>query len=159
MKRIIMVLGVMALLAVAVVSMGVANGAPGGRELIMDALVVEISPGVSTTLDKGQTEYVELDLFEEGDAGGVAIGEGDGMSMATEPMGVAGTMGLFVYEIFGEGEIPVSSGPGLAGDPGGRTGAIIGGTGLYRGTTGEHNVTFIEGVITINFKFGSRGRP
>ena len=61
-------------------------------------------PGASITLGKGQNEYAKLVLYDEGDAGRVAIGEGAAMLIATEPVRVQGIMGLFVFKIFGKGE-------------------------------------------------------
>ena len=157
-KVAIMVLGAMALLVVAVVSIGVANGAAGGQELIVDAFVPEQIPGPSITLGKGEDEYAKLVLYEEGNAGGVAVGKGAAMLIATEPVNVHGIMGLFVYEIFGKGEIHISAGPGTPRDPGGRIGAIIGGTGTYRGVTGEYHHVAVDDPVTflrITFKFNS----
>ena len=65
MKKIIMVLGVVALLAVAGISMGVANAKPGGQELVLDTKITFLFPGASNTLDKGAAEYLESVLFRE----------------------------------------------------------------------------------------------
>ena len=155
MKKIIMVLGVVALLAVAAVSMGVANAKPGGQELKVDALITTISPGPSPALAKGATLYVEFDLFRQGDAGNEVVGEGDFMGMSTAG-NVSEAMGLFVYRLDGKGDIHVSSGAGTGLAPEGRIGAIIGGTGIYRGVTGEyHHKAVGGGEIHITFKFNS----
>ena len=155
MKKIIMVLGVVALLVVAAVSMGVANAKPGGQELMVDAVITNLTPGSSSTLNKGETLYVEFDLFRQGDAGGEVIGEGDFMGMSTAG-NVSGAMGLFVYRIDDIGEIHVSAGSGTGVDPEGRIGAIIGGTGIYRGVTGEyHHKSVGGGELHITFKFNS----
>jgi len=121
-------------------------------------LVTELTqPGGSINLDKGEPEYAELALYEQGDAGGAAIGEGDVMIIATAPVGVQENMGLWVYKIFGKGEIHVSTGPGTGRNPGGRIEAIIGGTGFYRGVTGEyHQLTVGErpgAVLQLTFTF------
>lgn len=69
MKKVVMVLGVVAPLAVAGISAGVANAKQEGQELKVDALVTEITPRASITPAKGEAAHAELDLFEEGDAG------------------------------------------------------------------------------------------
>ena len=72
MKRYLLVLGVVALLTIAVALIGAANGASASQELRIDALVTEITPGPggSINLGKGEAEYVELALYEGGDVGG-----------------------------------------------------------------------------------------
>ena len=154
MKKIMMVLAAVALLAAAGVSISAANAKPGGQELKLDGVVREVTPGPSASLPKAAMEYVEIDLFRDGDAGGAVIGEGDLMAMVTAPVGVSEVMGLHVLHIFGEGEIHVSLGPGIGRNPGGRVGAIIGGTDIYRGVTGEYHLqSVVGGEIHITFKF------
>jgi len=151
MRKIIMVLGVVALLAVAAVSFGIINADSDDQEqLTLDALVDVVTPADPTALPKGATYYAALDLFGEGDAGGTVIGKLDSMTMSTAPADVLEGMSLSVYKIDGEGEIYVAFGPGNAfieGTPG----AITGGTGKYRSATGEALLTVVGGVIRTAF--------
>lgn len=148
-----MILGVVALLAA--VSMGVASQPRGVPEFRLDGEIMLLIPGYSSTLEEGERLYAEIDLYGEGDLGGVIIGKGHYMAMGTAPVGVSGSMGLFFYEIFGEGEIHVSVGPGSGFTPP-RVGVIIGGTGIYRGVTGEYSHVTDAPDLYITFKFNSR---
>ena len=63
MKKIIMVLGVMALLALAGISVDVVNAKPEGQELAIDKRITFLVPGSSRTLNEGEVEYTESVVF------------------------------------------------------------------------------------------------
>ena len=156
MKKLILVMTVVALLVVAAVSVGVANGAPGGQELRFETVNTDLSPGSTTTLPKAGIAAAAFDIYEEGDAFGTIIGQGKAMAMATEDVTVQGAIVIFAFEVTGKGEIHVSSGFGNSSAPGGRPGVILGGTGIYRGVTGEFLLERIApGVLLATFKFNS----
>ncbi len=121
----------------------------------MELVFTAAAPDVSRNLGKGEPQYIEWDLYGEGDAGGELIGKAHYMAVVTTPINVQGNMGLFVHEIFEKGEIHVSLGRGLSSNPGGRVGAIIGGTGIYRGVTGEYHLETVGGERHITMKFNS----
>jgi len=152
MTKIIMVLGVVALLAVVGIFMGVANAKSAVGELTIDAKFVAFFPDRSANLPEGVPYYSVLDIFKEGEIGGVPIGEGHLMNMATEPIGTSGTISRWVVRIFGEGEIHLSTGPRIGPAP--QLGAIIGGTEIYRGASGDFSrETIGGGELRITFHF------
>ena len=151
-----MVLGVVALLAAAGVSLGVANAKPGGQELRLDTVSTDLAPSDILSLAKSGMIYAKADIFQEGDAGGTVIGQVDVMAMKTTGSGEnVLAMGLFTYKIFGEGEIHVSHGPGNSTLSEGRSGVITGGTGNFRGVGGESHVLTVAGVGHATFNFNS----
>ena len=147
MKKIIAVMGVVTLLAVIVLSIGVVSG---DEELKVDVLTT-FATGSTVNLPAAGMAYVEQDIFDEGDAGGTVIGQVTIMVMATKPVGVSEAMGLFVYKIFGEGEIHVTTGPSRSTNSDGTTGVITGGTGVFRGVSGESLFKTVAGVGSVTF--------
>ena len=166
MKKIITVLGVMALLALAGISMDVVNAKPGGQELVVDTRVTLVVPGNSSTLNKGEVEYAESVLFKEGACelscpsvdGDEVIGMFRANLMATEPIGTFGAIGTLVYSL-PEGDIHVS----IQSVEGVVTGVIIGGTGDFRGAAGEYSSIRLrprdrQATFKFNFTVGKVSR-
>ena len=157
MKKVAVVLSVMALLALAAVLIGAANGANGSQHLVVDVKWVSFSPANSANSPKGAAYYAELDVFREGEIGGVPIGEGHQMTMATQPIGTSGALGLWVFRIFGEGELHATISPrdpNLPCSSQNCIGVITGGTGIYLGASGDfsrENLNGGENRVTFNF--------
>ena len=156
MNKIIAAMGVVAILAAMIFSIGLVSAKSGGQELNVDVRTTFFTE-TTGDLPEGGMVHVKQDIFAEGDVGGTVIGQVNIMVMATEPVGVNQAMGLYVYKIFGKGEIYVSTGPSNSRDPDGTTGAITGGTGQFRGISGESNFK-TEPLVgsSVNFKFNSR---
>lgn len=155
MNKIIAAMGVVAILAAMIFSIGLVSAKPGGQELNVDVRTT-FATGTTGGLPEGKMVHVKQDIFAEGDAGGTVIGQVNIMVMSTEPVGVNQAMGLFVYKIFGKGEIYVSTGPSNSSSPDGTTGVITGGTGQFRGVSGESNFKTVAGVgSSVTFKFNS----
>jgi len=125
--------------------------AEAANQLVMD-VVFTFSTGVSSSLDKGDRSYGEFDLFEEGTVGiEERIGEGKWDEVITEPVGTTGWYGSNTFHVFGQGVIEgVSTGPPWEG-------AIVGGTGVFAGASGEYSSTCegFEGFCRITFTFNA----
>ena len=143
MKKLLMVLGVMALLAAALSVTAATTTADDDDKLVVDVDSTFI-PSTSFLLAKGELGYVEGDVFEEGQTGVAApIGKLIGSFVATEPVGTRGSFNHWVYRIFGEGDIHVAHvREDAAGNPP-FEGAITGGTGEFEGEAGEFSATIL----------------
>ena len=94
MKKIMMVLGVVALLAAAGVSIGVANAKPGGQELTVDLVLVANTATVpgSSFMEIGERFTAIFELYNEGEAGvpEELIGKAVHDFVKIEPLGTPG---------------------------------------------------------------------
>ena len=153
MKRLLIVLGVVALAAVAVSVTAASNlSAAAPNQLVLDYVGTFVTPGGTDTLAKGERQYGEFDLFAEGTVGiEERIGEGKWDLVATEPVGTFGWYESETFHIFGQGVIEVV-GTGLPWE-----GAIIGGTGVFSGASGEYSgiCEGFEGFCRVTFTFNA----
>lgn len=126
--------------------------AQAANQLVVDWVLTFSSAGPSINLDKGDRSYGEFDLYAEGTVGiEDPTGEGKWDGVATEPVGTTGWYESETYHIFGQGVIEgVSTGPPWEG-------AIVGGTGVFAGASGEYSVTCegFEGFCRITFTFNA----
>ena len=144
MKRLHIVLGVVALMAVAVSVTAATNlSAAAPNQLVVDGVVTFIIDP-SSAIGKGEQGYFEGDVFEEGQFGvSPPIGEFKGSFVSTEGIGPGASIGKTVWRISDEGDIWVarvfddSLTPEFEG-------AIIGGTGRFAGASGEYSATIVS---------------
>ena len=156
MKRLLIVLGVVALAAVAVSVTAASNlSATAPNQLVVDWVFKFITPGGSDTLDKGERQYGEFDLFAEGTVGiEERIGEGKWDLVSTEPVGISGWYESESFHIFGQGVIEIVG----VGPP--WEGAIVGGTGDFAGASGEYSTECeFEGFCRITLTFTKPPKP
>ena len=112
-------------------------------QVVVDTTFPLNIPGPTIDLAEGEHHYNESDVYREGMVGiEPPIGKATWRGVATEPIGVHGGVYTVVYEIFGEGQIHLSVVFDPSTFPGDR-GIIIGGTGTFRGISGEY---FDEGT-------------
>ena len=147
MKRLVIVLGVLALLAgglsvTLAATVGAQGKGPQPKTLVVDiGPLIFVSPDFSINLDRGLRTTSEFELL---DIGGNIIGDYIFDAVSTEPAGTGGWYGSDHFHILGEGVIEgVSHGPPWQG-------AIIGGTGIFAGARGEYSG--VGGHVTFTFE-------
>ncbi len=148
MKRLLVILGVFALLAAGLsatlaAAVGAQGTGPQPKTLVVDyGSRIFTSPDNSTNLDKGSRTY---QVWELRDTEGDLIGEVKFDAVATEPAGTPGWYGHESFNIFGEGVIE-----GLSQGPTPWRGAFIGGTGMFAGAIGEYSGSGVR--VTFSFE-------
>ena len=135
MKRLLIVLGVLALLAgglslTLATTVGAHGTGPPPKTLVVVYGSLIFASDGTANVDKGLRVYQEWELWDtEGDI----IGEVKFDAVVTEPAGTPGWYGPESFDIFGEGVIEGLS-QGLP-----WRGVIIGGTGIFAGASGEYS--------------------
>ena len=123
------------------------------KQLVVDTVFRFSTTGATLTLDKGERFYEEFDLFVEGTFGTEEeeqIGEGKWYGVSTEPAGTEGWWESMTIQFFDE---DVIEGVDTALP---WKGAIIGGTGVFAGASGEYSGIELGGdpsVSRITFTF------
>lgn len=160
MKKLMAILGVVALVALPLVATAAARGEVQHRQLVVD---FQRTFGVNAGLGavKGASMYTEGSVFEVGQAGQLPpLGEYKSSRVKTEPSGVFGSFGQIVFRIFNQGDIHTTTVGEVKDGQIVASGAIVGGTGRFRGARGESSVVIIvpgvpgvPGIARVTFTF------
>ena len=156
MKRVLRILGVVALLVAAVSVTAANNAKKAPKTLVVDVVrTFHAHPGVIPEPDKGALYFSEMDVYVGGTFGTAdqeLIGEGKWSGVHTEVGGLSGFWESMTIHIDGRGVIEgLDTGAGSS-----WKGAIIGGTDDFAGASGEYSGIFIgppqHSRITFTFK-------
>ena len=154
MKRLLLLGFALLVIAISVVAATTikASDENNPKQLVVHSHTKFIYPDYSASLPEGECGYWEWDLFPEGQWA-PKIGESMSHFVATEPVTTNAAFSHSVHRIFEEGDIFVSSYHYGWWDG---TGVITGGTGAFRGASGEYSFTpchVCEGGLTVTFNF------
>lgn len=167
MKRLVMVLGVLAILA-AGVTFGLAqtvHAKGGGKNMVVDVVITFFTPNTlekACALDRGERAYNQGDVYAEGQFGlADPIGVFHSQSVSTELPGTCGFFVTRVFRIFERGDIFGSflAEPGFFDERVGTTGAITGGTGDFRKISGGEMVVTFDPSVTARFTLKFNKKP